>query len=83
MLTYIIVFCTLFVILACINILLNTEMPSKALRYLLVVSFPIVGAHPTSFSNGKKLFYLLSQGIEQQNMNMKLIYSSLNISNNP
>lgn len=83
MLTYIIVFCTLFVILACINILLNTVMPSKALRYLLVVLFPIVGAQLTSFSKGKKLFYLLSQGIEQQNKSMKLIYSSLNISNNP
>ena len=42
--TYIIAFYTFFVVLVCINILLNTEMPSKALGYLLlVVSFPIVG----------------------------------------
>ena len=42
--TYIIAFYTLFVVLVCINILLNTEMPSKALGYLLlVISFPIVG----------------------------------------
>lgn len=42
--TYILVLYTFFVVIVCINILVNTDMPSKALGYLLlVISFPIVG----------------------------------------
>ena len=41
---YIIVLYTLFVVAVCINILINTEIPSKALGYLLlVISFPVLG----------------------------------------
>lgn len=42
--TYLLVFYIIVVVLVCINILVNTETPSKALGYLLlVISFPVVG----------------------------------------
>ena len=42
--TYLLVLYILFIVAVCINILVNTETPSKALGYLLlVVSFPVVG----------------------------------------
>lgn len=42
--TYLLVLYILIIIAVCINILVNTETPSKALGYLLlVVSFPVVG----------------------------------------
>ena len=41
---YIIVLYAIFVVIVCINILMNSETPSKALGYLLlVISFPIGG----------------------------------------
>ena len=41
---YIIALYSLFILAVCINILMNSETPSKALGYLLlVISFPIVG----------------------------------------
>lgn len=42
--TYLVILYTFFVVLVCINILVNTETPSKALGYLLlVISFPVIG----------------------------------------
>ena len=41
---YIIALYSLFVFIVCINILMNSETPSKALGYLLlVISFPVGG----------------------------------------
>ena len=42
--SYIITLYTLFVVIVCLNILMNSETPSKALGYLLlVISFPVGG----------------------------------------
>ncbi len=42
--TYLVALYSLLVVLVCINILVNTETPSKALGYLLlVISFPVIG----------------------------------------